>query len=81
MEGSLFLAYVAILPAFQGRGVGTAIVRDLVEEARAQDLPVTLQVLKENPGARRLYERLGFAVTGENETSHLMSTADASVAP
>jgi ribosomal protein S18 acetylase RimI-like enzyme len=72
---------VEILPAFQGRGAGTAIVRDLVADDRAQDLPVTLQVLKENPRTRRLYERPGFGVTGENDTSHLMSTADASVAP
>jgi ribosomal protein S18 acetylase RimI-like enzyme len=80
-EDSLFLANVEILPAFQGRGVGTGIVRDLLAEARARDLPVTLQVLKENPRARRLYERLGFVVTGETETRvHLMSTADASKA-
>jgi ribosomal protein S18 acetylase RimI-like enzyme len=79
-EDSLFLANVEILPAFQGRGVGTGIVRDLLAEARARDLPVTLQVLKENPRARRLYERLGFVVTGETDTRHLMSTADASKA-
>jgi ribosomal protein S18 acetylase RimI-like enzyme len=32
---------------------------------------VTLQVLKVNP-ARRLYERLGFRVTGETPTHFLM---------
>jgi ribosomal protein S18 acetylase RimI-like enzyme len=74
-EDSLFLAKVEILPAYQGRGVGTAIVRDLMAEASERDLPVTLQVLKENRDARRLYERLGFAVTGETETSHVMGTA------
>jgi ribosomal protein S18 acetylase RimI-like enzyme len=76
-KDSHFLANVEISPPFQGQGVGTAIVRDLVAEARTRGVPVTLQVLKENPGARRLYERLGFAVTGETETSHQMSTAGA----
>jgi hypothetical protein len=33
-------------------------------------------VLKENPRALKSYERPGFAVTGEMETRHLMSTAD-----
>ncbi len=78
-EDSLFLANVEILPLFQGQGLGTKIVEDVLAEARAQGLPVTLQVLKENPRARSLYERLGFVVVGETETSHLMSTADASV--
>jgi len=77
-EDSLFLSKVEILPSFQGRGLGTRIVQDLMAEARAQGLPVTLQVLKENPRARRWYERLGFVVTGETETKYLMGTADAS---
>jgi ribosomal protein S18 acetylase RimI-like enzyme len=71
---------VEILPAFRGRGLGSAIVRDLLAEAHARSVPVTLQVLKENPRARGLYERLGFAVTGETDTKHLMSTADGSKA-
>ena len=75
---SLYLSKVEILPSFQGQGLGTRIVQDLLAEARAQGLPVTLQVLKEHPRARRWYEQLGFVVTGETEISYLMSTADAS---
>jgi ribosomal protein S18 acetylase RimI-like enzyme len=57
-----FLANIQILPEFQNRGLGSAVVRDVLEDARASGLTVRLQVLKTNPAARRLYERLGFVV-------------------
>ena len=57
---------VFLLPAFQGRGIGSELVRDLLIEAHSAGLPVRLRVFKINP-ARRLYERLGFVVTGETE--------------
>ena len=62
---------IEIHPRWQRRGIGTQLVGDLLTRARAEGLPVELQVLKVNP-ARRLYERLGFAVTGESETHYLM---------
>lgn len=71
---ALDLSNVWILPAYQGRGLGTAAISAILEQARADGLPVTLGVLKVNP-ARRLYERLGFVITGETTTHYLMSTA------
>ena len=68
----VLLARIAILPAYQRAGIGTAIIRRVLEHAAHQGLPVRLQVLKVNP-ARHLYERLGFEVTGETETHYLMS--------
>jgi ribosomal protein S18 acetylase RimI-like enzyme len=72
-DDTLFLSNIQILPAFQGRGIGTAIIEEMLDEARALGLPATLRVLKNNP-ARRLYERLGFRIFGETETHYLMST-------
>lgn len=68
---SLFLAGIYILPAFQGRGIGSAILQDLLLNARSRQLLLCLRVLKVNP-ARNLYERLGFQLIGENETHYLM---------
>lgn len=68
---AVFLANVEIDPAHQRRGVGTALVESVLDRARTLGLPVTLQVLRVNP-ARRLYERLGFRVTGETGTHVLM---------
>ncbi len=59
----VYLAGIYLLDAVRRRGVGTAIVRDLSSFAAESGRPLTLQVLKNNP-ARRLYERLGFEVTG-----------------
>ena len=62
----IFLANIQLFPECQNRGIGTAVVRQLLAEARTRGVPVRLQVLKTNPGARRLYERLGFTVFDEN---------------
>jgi ribosomal protein S18 acetylase RimI-like enzyme len=69
-----FLANFEIAPVAQGQGLGATIIRDLLATAARDGLPARLQVLKVNP-ARRLYERLGFAITGETPTHYLMSTA------
>jgi len=69
----IFLANIAVSPEFQGRGIGAAIITSLQTEARAAALPVHLQVLKANPRARALYTRLGFLLTGETSTHHLMA--------
>jgi ribosomal protein S18 acetylase RimI-like enzyme len=63
----LYVAALEVAPEMQGRGLGTAVMRRVLADAASRGLPVTLQVLKANEGARRLYERLGFQVTGEVE--------------
>ena len=57
-----------IAPEFQNLGIGTWLITRLVQQARGEGVPVTLEVLKVNAGARRLTERLGFTVTGETAT-------------
>jgi len=53
---------VQILPVFQGRGVGSAVIQQVIAEAARRGVPVTLSVALANSRARRLYERLGFQV-------------------
>jgi ribosomal protein S18 acetylase RimI-like enzyme len=62
----MFLARIEIAPTHQRRGIGTAIIREVLEDAHRQKLPVTLEVLHGNP-ARGLYERLGFRIVDEND--------------
>ena len=69
---ALYLAYIAINSAYQGRGLGTAILQRLIREAGERELPLTLTVLRGNP-AKRLYERLGFVVTKESEIRFWMA--------
>jgi ribosomal protein S18 acetylase RimI-like enzyme len=70
-EGGIHLSSIYILPEYQGRGIGTQLINDLLAEAFRQGLPVSLRVLKINP-ARRLYERLGFVVVDEADTHYIM---------
>jgi ribosomal protein S18 acetylase RimI-like enzyme len=50
---------VALLSAWQRRGIGSAYVDALLAEAKGAGLPVSLHVEPQNP-ARRLYLRAGF---------------------
>jgi len=53
----------------RGRGVGTALLDAIVEEARAQGKTgVRLDVIDTNPRAQALYERSGFKGVGTEET-------------
>jgi GNAT superfamily N-acetyltransferase len=71
-EHSIFLSAIEVEPDSQSQGIGTRLIRDLQDEAERQGIPVRLRVLQGNP-ARRLYERLGFAATGETETHIMMN--------
>lgn len=71
----LFLAYIALMPSYQGKGIGSQLIRKILETGSSLNKVVTLKVLKTNP-ARVLYERLGFIVTDETNTHYLM-VADA----
>jgi len=71
-DGTLYLGLIEILPAFQGQGVGTAVIQDFIATAKAQNLPATLHVLKTNTPARQLYERLGFTIIAEEEHKYKM---------
>ena len=70
----IVLQYLAIEPWCQGRGIGSAIVARLRERAAAARKPLTLRVLRSNPRARNLYERLGFQVIVETDERFYMRT-------
>ena len=71
-EDHIELANIMIAPKYHRIGIGSALVRELQEEARQCDKPLLLQVLKVNLEAQRLYARLGFEQCGETETHFLM---------
>ncbi|KVQ99311.1 GCN5 family acetyltransferase [Burkholderia ubonensis] len=58
------LHQIQVLPAHQGKGIGNAVLRDVLAEATRAGVPVSLSVLQGNP-ARRLYEQLGFRLVTE----------------
>lgn len=60
---ALHVLDIALLPSARGQGLGSACLHDLMAEAAAAGLPVTISVETHNP-ARRLYDRLGFLPDG-----------------
>ncbi len=63
----VWLSEIQVDPAFQNRGLGSRVVQDIVDHARAENLPVRLQVLHKNR-AKELYLRLGFQEVDRTET-------------
>jgi len=51
---------IAILTAFQNRGVGTILLRKLIDEAKVTGKRLRHMVFVLNNNAHRFYERLGF---------------------
>ncbi|GAA2760192.1 GNAT family N-acetyltransferase [Actinopolymorpha rutila] len=70
----VFLGGIQIHPAFQNRGIGTAVITTLLDEASGKGVAVELQVNKDNGNAERLYVRLGFRRNGELGEDYLMTT-------
>ena len=62
---------IAVSAEWSGRGIGTRLLRALLEEAERHFAAVSLSVSRENP-ARRLYERFGFETVAETDTSLTM---------
>jgi ribosomal protein S18 acetylase RimI-like enzyme len=62
---------IALTPAFRGRGIGTGLLRSLLEEGAASGRTVSIHVEAGNP-ARALYERLGFREAEERGVYVLM---------
>ena len=56
---------LSLLPEHRGHGIGGRLLADLLAEAAAHGRRVVLQVDRANP-ARRLYERLGFTLEGDD---------------
>lgn len=66
------LVDISLLPAYRNARIGTSVITSVLAEAEQTNRCVRLQVERTNDGARRLYERLGFLVTGENQTHFQM---------
>jgi ribosomal protein S18 acetylase RimI-like enzyme len=58
-----YLPFIGVDPTSQGRGLGSALLRRGLERCDADHLPAYLEA--SSPRNRALYERHGFAVTGE----------------
>jgi ribosomal protein S18 acetylase RimI-like enzyme len=68
---ALFLAQLFVDGTFQRQGIGAEVMKQIINEAARADRAVTLGVVKTNP-ALRLYQRLGFHITHEDDRKFYM---------
>lgn len=68
-DGGYEIVNICIIPEYQGKGIGTRILRDKIAEHAGQDIKI--QYFKQNP-VGKLYERLGFEPDGETKTHFRM---------
>ena len=64
-----------ILPHFQRRGIGSFLIKQLINEARTRQIPLRLRVLAVNP-AINLYKREGFVVQTQTKERIYMEYAE-----
>jgi ribosomal protein S18 acetylase RimI-like enzyme len=61
VSGELWVDFLAVAEGHRGCGIGTSLLHEVFAFAQAEGMQaVRLDVVDTNPGARRLYERLGF---------------------
>ena len=76
----LHINNLAVSPVARGAGAGTALLEAVLSEgARLGARRATLEVRRSNDAARRLYERLGFAVAGVRRAYYTSPVEDALV--
>ncbi len=71
MTQSLHIRQFQILPEYQGKGIGTLVLNVVKKRALQLCLPITLNVLLDNP-ARALYLRHGFQIKNKNKLEYQM---------
>lgn len=64
---ALHIRMIFLLPGFQRRGIGSALIRDIQEDGRRKGKAVELKVITCNP-ARHWYEQLGFQAGSERDS-------------
>lgn len=65
-KGEFYIDSFGVLPSQQGRGIGSELLQFLIDEfVTKNEQKLGLLVDKENPGAKKLYLKLGFEVVGE----------------
>jgi ribosomal protein S18 acetylase RimI-like enzyme len=62
-----YLYSLRVMDAFRGQGLGTALMTEAERVLHDRNYTTaSIAAAKDNPGARRLYERLGFEVVAED---------------
>lgn len=70
-ENEIRVIDITLLPAFRGKGIGTHLLKELIEKSNAFQKKISLHVEPDNP-ALKLYSRLGFVYVKKNGRHYYM---------
>lgn len=69
----IYIKSILLDHSAQGKGIGTQILSEIIQQSNLSDKRIELQVYKINEKAKKLYERLGFRIIGETELHYQMA--------
>jgi ribosomal protein S18 acetylase RimI-like enzyme len=72
---------IQIQSSYQGRGVGTRLLTDIIDRAHARGKKVSLSTGLKNHRAYQLYQRLGFRQVAQTDTHSHMTCEPGSRGP
>jgi GNAT superfamily N-acetyltransferase len=72
LQQEFHLVDIAVHPEVQGKGIGTALVKRLQQEAAKVKLPIQSMVFRFNPGSLKFHQRLGFTIARADEMHYYM---------
>jgi ribosomal protein S18 acetylase RimI-like enzyme len=68
----IYIGGIQILPEFQSKGIGSAVVKDLIEESEELKIPITLEVHGVNTSANIFYSKLGFKFVEQKKNQSVL---------
>ena len=69
----LFIRMIVVHPQHQHQGIGTRLLRTVIDMGEAHSQRIGLEVFKINRAAKQFYKRHGFKVEGETASSFVMA--------
>ena len=71
-NNSINITEIHIIPEYQGKGIGTNIIKELINEGKLTNKFITLGCFKNNIRAKNLYFKLGFDLAKETSTHFVL---------
>jgi len=69
-----YITELEILPEFQGKGIGSAVIKDILKDGKEKGKKVKIGCFKINEGAKSLYLRLGLKIVDETKTHFIFES-------
>ena len=63
---------ISLLPQYRGQGIGTALMRAMLEQLREKGIKQASLAVQKDNYATGLYRKCGFETVGENEQEYIM---------